>query len=50
MVESIILFAKKQSIETVAEFVINQEVLNLVKEMGIDYSQGYFLGEPEKLI
>jgi PAS domain S-box-containing protein len=50
IVETIVLFAKKQKIKTVAEFVENEEVYNIVKEMGIDYSQGYAFGKPEELI
>lgn len=49
VVESIIVFAKKQHIKTIAEFVINEEILEAIKELGIDYSQGYYLGEPERL-
>jgi len=45
----IITFAKKQGISTVAEFVHNQEVLSKVQEMGIDYSQGFYLGEPKEI-
>ncbi|MFK2822726.1 EAL domain-containing protein [Arcobacter sp. YIC-80] len=49
VVESIIVFAKKQKIKTVAEFVGNKEILEKIKELGIDYSQGYYLGEPKRL-
>ncbi len=49
VVESIILFAKKQNILTIAEFVSNEEILTVIKELGIDYSQGYFLGKPRRL-
>lgn len=45
----IITFAKKQGISTIAEFVHSKEVLCKVQEMGIDYSQGYYLGEPQAL-
>ncbi len=31
---------------TIAEFVENENVLNTLKEMGIDYGQGYYLGKP----
>jgi len=31
---------------TIAEFVENENVLNILKEMGIDYGQGYHLGKP----
>lgn len=49
VVESIIVFTKKQKIKTIAEFVINEEVLKTIKDLGIDYSQGYYLGEPQRL-
>ncbi len=49
VVETIVLFAKKQNIKTVAEFVENKEIYYIVKEMGIDYSQGYAFGKPEEL-
>ena len=49
VVESIIVFAKKQNILTVAEFVSSKEILEKIKELGIDYAQGYYLGEPKRL-
>ncbi|MGM0519406.1 MAG: EAL domain-containing protein [Campylobacterota bacterium] len=47
--ETIVDFAKKMGMETVAEFIHSQNVYDMVKTMGIDYSQGYFLGEPKRL-
>ncbi len=47
--ETIVDFAKKMGIETVAEFIHSQNVYDMVKSMDIDYSQGYFLGEPKRL-
>lgn len=35
--------------KVVAEFVHNQEVCSIVEQMGVDYLQGYFLGEPKAL-
>ncbi|WP_447062448.1 EAL domain-containing protein [Vibrio alginolyticus] len=35
--------------ETVAEFVHNQEVCTIAQDMGVDYLQGYYLGEPTRL-
>lgn len=49
VVKSIVLFAKENSIKTIAEYVANEDILNKVKSLGIDYSQGYFLGKPEPL-
>ena len=47
IVETIVMFAKKQHMKTVAEFVENEEIFKIVQEMGIDYSQGYVFGKPE---
>lgn len=50
IVETIVTFAQKQHIKTIAEFVENENIYNILKEIGIDYSQGYYFGKPEKLI
>lgn len=47
--ELILTFAQKQNIKTVAEFVHSKSVLEKVKELGIDYSQGYYYGKPTAL-
>lgn len=44
--ESIVSFAKRLKIPIVAEFVHSQEVLDIVELMGVDYAQGFYLGEP----
>ena len=36
----------KFNMKTVAEFVSTEEILNKVKEIGIDYSQGYTIDKP----
>ncbi len=46
VVETIVEFAKKLKKKTVAEFVHSAEIFELVKEMGVDYVQGYYLSEP----
>ncbi|MDD5160655.1 MAG: EAL domain-containing protein [Sulfuricurvum sp.] len=45
--ESILFFTHKIGVKTVAEFVHSAQVYEIVKAMGIDYAQGYFLGEPK---
>lgn len=40
-------FAKSMDLKVIAEFVHSKEVLEVVTKLGIDYSQGYFLGKPE---
>lgn len=47
-VETIVLFAKSIGMKTVAEFVENETILKIVKEIGIDYSQGYYFSPPKK--
>ncbi len=49
IVEAIVLFAKKQNIQTIAEFVENEAIFNILNEIGVDYSQGYYFGKPEAL-
>ena len=48
-VQTIVGFAKALKIKTVAEFVHNEDVLNCVQILDIDYSQGFFIDEPKEL-
>jgi diguanylate cyclase (GGDEF)-like protein len=48
-IEGIVNVAKKMGIKTLAEYVENEEVLEVVKDLGIDYAQGYYFGKPEPL-
>jgi len=50
VVKSIVTFAKEQNIMTIAEFIENESIYKIVKELGVDYSQGYYFGKPEPLI
>lgn len=50
VVETIVAFSKKMGIKTVAEFVHSSTVLSTVKQLGIDYSQGYFIDMPSPKI
>lgn len=47
VVQSIVSMAKAFNIKTVAEFVENQSVEEIIKQMGVDYGQGYYFGKPE---
>lgn len=49
IVETIIDFAQKIDAKTIAEFVADEVIYNTVKELGVDYSQGYFTGKPTSL-
>jgi PAS domain S-box-containing protein/diguanylate cyclase (GGDEF)-like protein len=44
--EAIISFSKKLGRKTITEFVHNEEVYEIVKELGADYSQGFYFGSP----
>ena len=50
IVETIKTFTDKQNIKTVAEFVSSKEVYDVVMNLGIDYLQGYYLGEPQNYL
>jgi len=47
IVENIIDFSRKLGSSTVAEYVDSKELQNLVQEMGITYSQGFYIGKPK---
>ena len=36
-------------LETVAEFVESEAILDQLRELGVDYAQGYHLGRPQPL-
>jgi diguanylate cyclase (GGDEF)-like protein len=46
IVETIVAFARKLGIQTIAEFVHNEAVQTIVRSIGVDHSQGYFISEP----
>ena len=46
VVQAIAKIAAGMGKRTIAEFVENEETLELLEEYGIDFAQGYFLGRP----
>lgn len=48
IVKSIISFANELGIKTVAEKVHNKEIYDMLKELPIDYLQGYYIGKPKE--
>ncbi len=46
IVKSIAMFAKKNNIPCIAEFVHNKKIAKKVKNLGIEYSQGYYYSKP----
>jgi diguanylate cyclase (GGDEF)-like protein len=48
IVDTIVAFSRKLGIKTIAEYVHCAEVYQRVKEIGVDYSQGFFIGTPSE--
>lgn len=48
--KTIVAFANALGIETIAEFVADEEIYNKIKDLNIDYSQGYYFSEPKETI
>lgn len=46
LVKAIVEVARGLSIATIAEFVALPETLQLLHELGVNYAQGYYIGEP----
>ena len=47
VVSTVVDFAKKMKIKTIAEFVENEAIETIVKDMGVDYCQGYHFSAPK---
>ncbi|MFA6136510.1 MAG: EAL domain-containing protein [Sulfurimonas sp.] len=47
---TIIHYAAKSGIKTIAEFVHSKEVFDIVKGLGVDFVQGYYIGQPSSRI
>jgi len=47
MVKTLVNFAKESGIYVVAEYVEDEATFNLLKEMGVDYFQGYYFSPPK---
>lgn len=48
IVQQMNIIAHSMGIKTVAEFVSSEEIQQQVCRIGIDYSQGYYIGKPNK--
>ncbi|MBU3018773.1 EAL domain-containing protein [Paraglaciecola agarilytica] len=47
IVESVHSIARMMNMQTIAEFVENDEICGVLQNIGIDYGQGYGLGKPQ---
>ena len=46
IVNTIANFSKEFKVKTVAEYVSNEDIYNKIKELNIDYCQGYYFDRP----
>ncbi|MDA7816804.1 EAL domain-containing protein [Sulfurimonas sp.] len=44
--KNIVSFSNISNMKTIAEFVCSKEINDIAIDIGIDYSQGYYIGEP----
>ena len=49
LISAVVQIARGMGKHTIAEFVGDQESVEVLTELGVDYGQGYFLGRPEPL-
>jgi diguanylate cyclase (GGDEF)-like protein/PAS domain S-box-containing protein len=49
LVKAMVEVAKGLGKQTVAEFVEHAETLDLLRQFGVDYAQGYYIGRPEPM-
>jgi EAL domain-containing protein (putative c-di-GMP-specific phosphodiesterase class I) len=49
MVQSLVALAKQFGLETVAEYVENEELARALTRLGVEYGQGYGFGRPEDM-
>jgi len=49
VISSIRELAKSFQYDLVAEFVSDEDIYNIIKDLGIQYAQGYYLGEPKPI-
>lgn len=48
MVESMVSLSQRLGIITIAEFVEDGETADILREMGVDWGQGFYFGKPEQ--
>jgi len=50
VVQSMVQLAKAYNLKVVAEFVCNEIIYDIIKDLGVDYAQGYACHAPEPLV
>ena len=49
-VKALVDVARGMGMQTIAEFVENEQVFDRVRELGVDYVQGHYLGKPQSVL
>ncbi len=49
-VKSMVSLARELEVQTVAEFVEDEEILEILKEIDIDFAQGFHIAKPSREI
>lgn len=49
IIKSICDIAREKKLQVVAEYVESQEQLEMLQQLGVQYLQGFLLGEPKPL-
>jgi diguanylate cyclase (GGDEF)-like protein/PAS domain S-box-containing protein len=49
LISAVVQIARGMGKQTIAEFVGDQDTVDILTDIGVDYGQGYFLGRPEPL-
>jgi Amt family ammonium transporter len=49
MVQAINTIGHVMGLKTIAEYVVSEAILERLRHIGVDYGQGYHLGEPQPL-
>lgn len=47
--KQLIHFSKSNNIQTIAPYIETEEIFNVTKSLGIDFSQGFYFGKPQEL-
>lgn len=49
VVQAMVQIARSMRLQTIAEFVEDRETLELLRDLGVDHAQGYYVGRPAPL-
>ena len=50
IVSTIVDFAKKKGLKTVSEYVSDEAIYQKIKELGVDFAQGYYFDKPKQFV